>query len=88
MLTPTQLKRLRAEPLTGANKVLLARRLTGTSQVAVAAGIDGMIQAKISLIERGEYSRLPLETSRKLAQFFGCSIEDLFPARDAEAVAS
>lgn len=59
-------------------------QFTHTTQVQLAAAI-GKRQNYISAIARGQYSELPLETSRALARAFGCAIEDLFPAREAVA---
>ncbi len=81
MLTAEQIEALRAEPLAGRNKVKHARQLVGVTQVELAA-VVGHSQSYISSIEQGQYSvdALPLETTRRLAGFFGCAIEDLFPA--------
>ncbi len=81
MLTPEQIAALRAEPLDGRNKVKQARTLLGVTQVELATRV-GHSQPYISSIELGQYSvdALPLETTRRLAGFFGCAIEDLFPA--------
>lgn len=84
-LTERQLRRLRRAPLSGPNKVALAIELTGVKQADIAAG-TGRPQSQISDIVRGEYTNaLPLETSRLFSEFFGCSIEDLFPRREALA---
>lgn len=82
--TPAQLKRLRAAAPNGPNKVRQARELAGLTQVEMAKAL-GAEQVYISKIERDRFSRLPLENARELAQFFGCHIEDLFPAREAVA---
>ncbi len=84
MLTRKQLATLRAAKLEGANKLKKAIELAEVTQVQVADGI-GSKQSHVSEIANGNYSRLPLETSQKLARFFGCQIEDLFPAREAVA---
>lgn len=76
---------LRSAPLGSlANKVKLARTLLGLKQGDVADAI-GMKAAYLSGIERGDYKGIPIETARPLAEFFGCAIEDLFPAREAVA---
>lgn len=84
MLTQQQLKQLRSEPLIGPNKVRRAKELAETTQVEIAAA-TGLSQPVVSSVERGEYSRLPLETARALAKHYGCHIEDLFPSREAIA---
>jgi transcriptional regulator with XRE-family HTH domain len=81
MLTPEQIEALQAEPLQGANRVRRARELAEQTQVQVCAALK-LSQPYYSAIERGDYREMPLETSRTLAQHFGCSIEVLFPARE------
>lgn len=80
MLTATQINYLVNEPAPGRNRLQLARTLAGLTQVEMSAAL-GITQPHISSLERGDYSDLPLETARKIAEFFGCGIEDLFPAR-------
>ena len=84
MLSRKQLARLRAARVDGPNKVKKAIELAGVTQEQVADGI-GASQPHVSEIANGNYRRLPFETTRSLAQFFGCTIEDLFPAREAVA---
>lgn len=52
------------------------------SQVADATGIN---ESNLSQIVNGRYSNVKVETARRLADYFGCHIEDLFPAREAQA---
>ena len=47
----------------------------------------GISQAHVSRIKSGTYSDLPGETMRSFARFFGCSIEELFPAPSESRVA-
>ena len=86
VLTKSQLQKLRRAPLTGANRLQLAMSLPKPriTQVQLAAAVD-LSQPYVSAICNGAYSEIPLETTRALAQFFGCAIEDLFPARQAVA---
>lgn len=85
MLSRDKLKQLRAEPLGASpNRVRRARELAELTQVQIAAA-TGLTQAFISSIENGDYSDVTLTTSRALARFFGCQIEDLFPSREAVA---
>ena len=83
MLNPNQLAALRIAPLTGANKVSLAIELAGLRQVQLASAI-GVTQGLVSKVAGGDMPKLPIETARKFAEFFGCPIEDLFPARNPE----
>lgn len=85
-LTTEQLSALKMAPLKGANKLAIAIALVGTTQEQMEAA-TGMRQSYISAIVNGRYSKLPIETARKFSGYFGCQIEDLFPARET-AVAS
>lgn len=84
MLSADQVEALKSVEPEGANRVWNAMRLAGITQVQLAAGV-GMTQPHISDLANGKYSALPLETARRLAEFFGCAIEDLFPAPEAKA---
>lgn len=84
MLTARQINHLVNEPTSGRNRLQLARTLAGLTQVEMSAAI-GLTQPHISTLERGDYSDLPLETARRIAAFFGCGIEDLFPAKVSAA---
>jgi len=78
MLSTKQLSALRRAE--GApNRLRAAMALGEVTQVEVAAAI-GVTQPHVSEIVNGNYSRLPLQTAQKLAEFFGCSIDDLFPS--------
>lgn len=57
-------------------------QLVEVTQVQVAAAV-GMTQSHISEIANGNYSSLPLSTAQKLADYFGCSTDILFPLRAA-----
>lgn len=61
--------------------------LSGVTQEQIAAAF-GIRQGYISRVVNGFYSKLPLETARQYADFFGCSIEELFPATDQERVSA
>lgn len=87
MLTVAQIKKLRAAPLTGPNKVKLAMELAELTQVQVAGRL-GTSQSRVSDVVRGEYTDMPLESSRAWASLFGVLVEELFPARDEKRVAS
>lgn len=83
-LTPEQLKALQSVPLgTMANKVRLARAMLEQQQSDIAKAL-GFLKSQLSDIERGEYKDVPLENTRLLADYFGCAIEDLFPARETD----
>lgn len=85
-LTTEQVDALRSVPLgTMRNKVRIARMMLELKQGQVAEAI-GVSAPYLSDIERGAYKDLPLESVlRPLSDYFGCAIEDLFPAREAVA---
>jgi DNA-binding XRE family transcriptional regulator len=89
MLTPKQVARLRRERRLGRNRLGRAIELAKVTQATVAEAVDST-QSHISAIAAGRYGEggLPVETARRLARFFGCTIEDIFPANDEQAVAS
>lgn len=58
--------------------------LADVTQVQIADK-TGHTQSYISKVQNGRYSDLPGETMRSFADYFGCQIEDLFPAREAVA---
>jgi len=58
--------------------------LAAVTQVQIAERI-GLTQSYISKVKNGDYTDLPGETMRAFAEYFGCAIEDLFPAREAVA---
>jgi DNA-binding XRE family transcriptional regulator len=85
MLSNEQLQTLRAEPIGGArNKVRRARELAGLTQVQLGQRIR-KTQAFISAIEIGDYADMALTTSQDLARELGCTVDDIFPMREAVA---
>ena len=86
MLSKEQVAVLRRSRAKSRNRIAKAMTLAGVTQVQMQAA-TGFTQGYISRIKNGRYTDLPGETMRTLATFFGCQIEDLFPARD-EALAS
>lgn len=84
MLTPKQLKMLRAEPFTGPSKIRLAMKLAGLTQVQVAEVI-GISQSQISEDVCGKFYEISLDKSRAYARLFGCTVDDLFPSDERVA---
>ena len=76
MLTEQQLAILRSAP--GTNRVAKAISLAGVTQVSVAKAL-GIPQPYVSDVARQRYRTITVEKARKFADYFGCSIEDLFP---------
>ena len=79
MLSKEQLAVLRSEP--GANRVAKAMSLAGVTQTVLAKAL-GLTQPYVSDVARGRYRTITVENARKFAQYFGCSIDDLFPPPD------
>lgn len=81
-LTARKLRELR-ESSTGStgNKVSRAIELAEVTQIEIAAATD-LPQPYISDVARGRYQTITVENARKLADYFGCAIEDLFPAKE------
>lgn len=83
MLETKHLKALRAGAVPQAgNRVALAIELAEKKQGDVAADL-GMPQSQLSDICRGRFPDPKLSTLQKLADYFGCLIEDLFPSKAA-----
>ena len=78
-LTASQLGRLR-KTSGGVNRIKAARQLAGLTQVALAKEV-GVTQSALSDFERQRWVNTSVDTARKFAEFFGCVIEDLFPAK-------
>lgn len=80
-----QLRELRETPTTGnRNRVARAIEISGDTQ-AVIAEATGMPQPYISDVARNRYETITVDNAHKFAEYFGCAIEDLFPAREAIA---
>lgn len=83
MLEITMIRRLRKAPVPQAgNRVAIAIELTGKTQGEVATDLE-MPQSQLSDIARGRFPDPKLSTLRKLRNYFGCDIDDLFPERAA-----
>lgn len=84
-LTAYQLGRLRqAGFATAGNRVAAAMALLDVTQTAVAEA-TGLSQGYISDVCNGRQNTVTVESAHKFATFFECSIEDLFPSREAVA---
>lgn len=85
-LTEEQLTALRAVPVSKElpNRLRVAMALADVKQVELAESI-GMSQASVSDIRNGKYNDLKHATVQRFAEFFGCYIEDIFPAREVIA---
>lgn len=86
MLTRAQVAELKKAPMLDTpNKLALAMKLSEVTQIDVAAA-TGFTQSYISRIKRGMCPKLPGETERTLAEYFGVQRDDLFPAREEVAL--
>lgn len=84
-LTSKQLKQLRETPVGPVgNRVQRAIDLAEETQTSVARAIE-LSYTYVSDTARGRYHTISVDNAHKFAEFFGCTIEDLFPAREAVA---
>jgi transcriptional regulator with XRE-family HTH domain len=79
-----KLRELRETPASESNRVARAIELAHVTQLDVAA-VTGLPQPYISDVARNRYQTITVDNARKFAEYFGCAIEDLFPAREAVA---
>jgi transcriptional regulator with XRE-family HTH domain len=63
------------------NRLKKARVIMGLTQAELCERLAGTTQSALSDLERGRYQNPNLETARRFADFYGCTIEDLFPAQ-------
>jgi transcriptional regulator with XRE-family HTH domain len=85
MLTHKQLSLLRAYPVGATrNNLRFAMQLGNVTQVQLAAALN-VSQSQISEDINGKYAAMSLDKARAYARFFGCHLEDLFPAREEVA---
>lgn len=81
ILSHEQIEALRTAPIgRQPNRLQVAFALADAKQTD-ACDVTGLSAPTLSKLVRGSYQTLDIENARKLAEFFGCSIEDLFPAR-------
>ena len=84
MLNRKQLAELRRAPLDRGNRLRQAMRIGKVTQVQLAAAV-GVAQSQVSEDVNGKFSEMSLNKAREYAAFFGCSVDDLFPAEEAVA---
>jgi predicted XRE-type DNA-binding protein len=84
LLSQDKLIALRAVPVSTVmpNRVKVAAALANVEQQAIVEH-TGFTQPYVSDVFRGRYERITVDNARKFADYFGCLIEDLFPARAA-----
>lgn len=83
-LTPEQIEALRSVPLVGdmPNRLRVALGMANAKQSDIVEE-TGLLASTVSDFVNGRYGDLNVETARKLADFFGCLIDDVFPKRAA-----
>lgn len=87
-LTPRQLKSLRAAPIgSSGNRLAGAIALADVTQADLARTV-GMTQQYVNDVTRGRWQTITVENARRLANYFGCAIEDLFPSRHEQQAAA
>lgn len=80
-LTPEQLRKLRRAPAErGRNRLKVARELAGLTQVQLSDML-GLTQSSLSDLERQRFGTTTIDTGKKFSEFFGCALEDLWPAK-------
>ena len=84
-LTKSRLRELRETAVAGhSNRIARAIELAQVTQLDIEAA-TGLPQPYISDVARNRYQTITVENAHKFADYFGCAIEDLFPAREAVA---
>lgn len=84
-LTSEQLDVLRSVPIGEMpNRLGIAFALHRVKRADVAEEI-GIAQSALSGYITGNHSSFPLEHARRLAEYFGCQLDDLFPSREDAA---
>ena len=86
LFNPEQLKALRRHRGKERNRLRAAMDLAEprVTQEKLAVHLE-MTQPQISRLVRGDYVDVSVAVAGALAEFFGCSIEDLFPAEQKVA---
>jgi DNA-binding XRE family transcriptional regulator len=79
-VTKMKIKWEPAPPGIGWNRVKALRKKMDLNQTQVAAGADISI-ATLYNIEHGYEETTTIETKEKLAKFFECDVDDIFPAQ-------
>lgn len=84
-LPHAKLRELKSAPVGSAgNRVALAIELSGATTADIARGAS-LSYTYLSDVARGRFQTVTVANAHKLAEYFGCAIEDLFPAKEAVA---
>jgi transcriptional regulator with XRE-family HTH domain len=82
-MTPKQLRDLRSAEAPSGNKLAAAFAIVERSQMDCSRA-TGLTPQYITDVKGGRFQNISVDNARKFAEFFGCAIEDLFPAQDSE----
>lgn len=77
-LTEQQLLVLRMAQVNGPNRLRIALALVNVDQGDLVKA-TGLHRARVSRIMNGRVPDIGLTTAQKFAEYFGCTVEDLFP---------
>ena len=77
MLTKTHIQALRRVP-DDQSRLGNALELGGVTQTAMAQDL-GLTQTYISDVVRARYQTITVQNAYRFSNYFGCTIEDLFP---------
>jgi DNA-binding Xre family transcriptional regulator len=84
-MTAKQLKELRSRPVPpSGNRIATAFEISKRPQMDLVR-TAGLTPQYVTDVKAGRFQSITVENARKFAEFFGCAIEDLFPAREAVA---
>lgn len=84
-LNTQRLRELRKRPIgQRGNRLADAIELSQETSTSIAAELGFALQY-VSDVSRGRYDTITVENAGRFSRYFGCAIEDLFPAREAIA---
>lgn len=83
-----QLRELRTAPVASTgNRLAIAFEIDKRSQMDCSRA-TGFTPQYITDVKTGRFQNISVDNARKFADFFGCQIEDLFPAEREEAASA
>jgi DNA-binding Xre family transcriptional regulator len=84
-MTSKQLRELRGRPVSvSGNRIAVAFEISKRPQMDLVRE-TGLTPQYVTDVKAGRFQSITVDNARKFAEFFGCAIEDLFPAREAIA---
>lgn len=86
-MTTEQIQALRAVPLGDKpNRLALAFAIEGAKQIDVCQAAQ-ISEPRMSLLVNGKARKVSVAEAGRIARFFDCAIEDIFPATEHAEVA-